>query len=383
MVEGVVEEFVELPAWILVGLILSGSVLVAKTLDLVTNFILHRTDRLANNGYDRLVVEELHTPLYLSVILAGIYASARVLPEVVTFFYVSATITSVVALLWAHAIIRLGKRVISMTNDSPSGREITPLLRNLMTFFGILGTVFVLLSIWQVDVTPLLASAGVIGIILGVAARDSLGNFFSGISLYLDNTYKLGDMIRLDSGERGTVIDMSIRSTTILTRNNIAITVPNAELNSTQVINESAPVRRRRIRLNVGVAYGSNLETVKHTLLDVADREGLILESPPPVIRFREFGDSAIVAQIQCFIEHPALRGRARHCLIERIDRQFREEDIKIPFPQQELTFFEAGNSISIQDGSADVDIRRDQSADTDGRSEQPADEFVERGRRN
>ena len=89
-------------------------------------------------------------------------------------------------------------------------------------------------------------------------------------------------------------------------------------------------------------------------------------------VRYQEFGDSATVAQLQCFIDHPALRGRARHCLIERIDREFREEDIKIPFPQRELTFFEGGNSISLEDDETE----------TNGRREQSVDEFVETGRR-
>ncbi len=260
--------------------------------------------------------------------------------------------------LWSYAVIRLGGRVIGVSNNAPTDRQITPIFKNVLTFFIILGAFFFLLGIWNVNVTPLLASAGVIGIVLGIAAQDSLGNFFSGLSLYLDKTYELGDMIQLESGERGTVIDMSIRSTTILTRDNIAITVPNSELNSTQVINESAPVRRRRIRLDVGVAYGSDLQQVKEALLEIVDEENIILETPTPVVRFQKFDDSSIVAQLQCHIEHPALRGRARHFLIERIDERFREEVIKIPFPQRELTFYDSGNTIRFEDTTERVPFR-------------------------
>jgi len=187
---------------------------------------------------------------------------------------------------------------------SPSGREITPVFKNLVTFFVVIATFFVLLDIWRVDATPLLASAGIIGLVLGIAARDTLGNFFSGISLYLDKTYKLGDVIELESGERGTVIDMSIRSTTILTRDNIAITVPNGQMNAEPVINESAPA-----------------------------------------MQSREFDESAIVAQLQFYIDHPALRGRSRHALIERIDARFREDEIEIPFPQRELSFADSDHA--------------------------------------
>ena len=343
-----VDSFTGLSIWIQVVVVLLCSVLAARVIKLVGSAALRRSG-LGKSGYDRIIIEEVHAPLYITVFLAGVYVSTQLVDELLFEFYITSTVVSSILLIWAYAVTRVGGRLITATNDTRAGREIAPIFRNVLTFFVVLGSFFVLLSVWQVDITPLLASAGVIGIVLGIAARDTIGNFFAGISLYLDNTYKNGDMIQLESGERGTVIDMSIRSTTILTRDNIAITVPNSVLNTTQVVNESAPVRRRRVRLNVGVAYGSNLDTVEQALLDVADEEALVLDSPKSVVRFREFADSAIVAQLQCFIENPALRGRVRHRLIQRIDERFRENDIKIPFPQQEVTFFEAGNTIAFE----------------------------------
>ena len=347
MVTGV-EQLDVLPTWMQVVLVLSCSIVAAKVVEVVGYAVLHRSRTLASEEYDRTIIEEVHVPLYVTVLLAGVYVSARLLPQVTVGFYISSSAISIILVVWAYAIVRLGSRIIENTNNSPSAREITPIFKNMLTFTVILISFILFLSIWRVDVTPLLASAGVLGLVLGIAARDSIGNFFGGISLYLDKTYKIGDVIQPESGERGTVVDMSIRSTTILTRDNIAITIPNAEMNSTQVINESAPIRRRRIRLNVGVAYGSDLETVKTALLDVAEEEPLILESPRPVVRFREFADSAITAQLQCHIDNPAMMGRAHHVLIERIDARFAADDVKIPFPQREVTFFEAGNSISI-----------------------------------
>ena len=354
--ESIVGEYLEtIPTSIQVILILSFSFVAAKIIELIGYYVLHQSKRLATGEYDRIIIEELHIPLYVTVFLVGVYASARLLPEVGIGFYIASAAMSIILVLWAYATIRLGGRIIIASNNAPTDREITPIFKNVLTFFVIVGGFFLLLGIWNVNVTPLLASAGIIGIIIGIAAQDSLGNFFSGISLYLDKTYKLGDMVQLESGERGTVIDMSIRSTTILTRDNIAITVPNSELNSKQVINESSPVRRRRIRLDVGVAYGSNLQQVKEALLKIAEEEDLILETPDPVVRFQEFGDSSIVAQLQCHIEHPALRGRARHFLIERIDECFRKEEIKIPFPQRELTFYESGNTVRFENGNEQV----------------------------
>ncbi|MFC6752309.1 mechanosensitive ion channel family protein [Halorubrum tibetense] len=354
--EPIVSEYIEvIPTSIQVVLILSFSFVAAKIIESVGYYALHQSKRLATGEYDRIIIEELHIPLYVTVFLVGVYASAQLLPEVGIGFYIASTAMSIILVLWSYATIRVGGRIIGASNNAPTDREITPIIKNVLTFFVILAGFSLLLGIWNVNITPFLASAGIIGIVLGIAAQDSLGNFFSGISLYLDKTYKLGDVIQLESGERGTVIDMSIRSTTILTRDNISITVPNSELNSKQVINESSPVRRRRIRLDVGVAYGSSLQQVKKALLEIAEQEDLILKAPAPAVRFREFEDSAIVAQLQCHIEHPALRGRARHSLIERIDERFREEEIKIPFPQREVSFYESGNTVRFEETTEQV----------------------------
>lgn len=349
MVSAAVESLQGLPVWGQVLLILFGSVVAAKVIELFTYTVIGRSDRLTGRDYQTIFTEEVRSPLYLTVILGGVYTSARFLTDVTVGNLLSSVAISILVVLWAYTIIRLSGRLIGGKSGSPTGREITPVFRNLVTLFVIILAFFFLLSVWNMDVTPLLASAGIIGLVLGIAAQDTLGNFFSGISLYLDKTYKLGDMVELESGDRGTVIDMTVRSTTLLTRDNIAITVPNGQMGAEYVINESAPVRKRRIRLDVGVAYGSDLETVKDGLLKVAKAEPMILENPAPAVQFREFGESAIVAQLQSYIEHPAQRGRARHALIERIDERFREDEIKIPFPQRELTIADSGWSVGVE----------------------------------
>ncbi len=365
MLESAEAFLLEFPIWVQIPLVLFAAVLAAKLLEAVTAVLLHRMPQLSKTGSDKIIISEAHLPIYISILMGGVFISAQLLPEDVTVelellpglgtrpFLIAAGV-SVLVLLWARAFIRIGKRIITATSDSPSDRDISPIFSNILTFFIILATFFVLLGVWNVDVTPLLASAGILGIVIGIAAQDSLGNFFGGLSLHFDRTYQLGDMIEVESGERGTVIDISIRSTTILTRDNVAITIPNARMNSTQVINESAPVRRRRIRLNVGVAYGSDLETVERAILAAADAETVVLDEPKPAVRFREFADSAIVAQLQCYINHPAQLGQARDELIRRIDEEFAAEGVKIPFPQRELTFFEAGNEISVVDGRSE-----------------------------
>ena len=128
---------------------------------------------------------------------------------------------------------------------------------------------FWVLAIWQINLTPLFASAGIAGIAVALAAKDTLANFFGGISLFMDNAYKVGEYIILESGERGEVVVIGIRSTRIKTRDDVIITIPNSIMANSKIINESAPIPRFRIRVPVGVAYCSNLEKVEEILLAV------------------------------------------------------------------------------------------------------------------
>jgi len=154
--------------------------------------------------------------------------------------------------------------------------------------------------LWDVDVTPLLASAGIAGIIVGLAAKDTLANFFGSLSLYLDGTYKLGDYLIVETGERGHVEDISVRSTVVRTRDDILVTVPNATLSNAAIVNESTPKQNRRIRVPLAVAYGTDIDRLESVLLEIAGDEGLVLERPKPRVRFREFGASALNFELLC-----------------------------------------------------------------------------------
>ena len=99
----------------------------------------------------------------------------------------------------------------------------------------------------------------------------------------------------------------------IRTRDDIPVTVPNSELNSAAIVNESTPRRKRRIRVPVGVAYGTDIDKVEEILLELAEAEDLVQERPNPRVRFREFGDSALNFELLCWVSNPALTARATH----------------------------------------------------------------------
>ncbi|XVH30496.1 mechanosensitive ion channel family protein [Haloferacaceae archaeon DSL9] len=328
--------------WILVVAIIVGSYFLSRGVAWGGRALLDQSNRWPDDSFNRAFVEEVHTPLYVSVALGGVYLSLSVLDVVESSRYLVNGIVTVLVVLWMRAAVRLGSRWIELINANDNDYEFSPIFKNLWTICVALGTVLLLLSVWDVNVTPFLASAGILGIILGLAAQEAIGNLIGGVALYFDNTYTVGDVIILQDGQRGTVTDIGIRSTTVLTRDNVLITVPNAVLNSSQVVNESAPQRRKRIRVPVTAAYGTPYRDVERILLGVCEEVPLVLDSPAPRVMFREFGDSALVFELLAFVAHPFSEPRAVDQINRLVYDEFNEAGIDIPFPQRELSFLDA-----------------------------------------
>ena len=213
-----------------------------------------------------------------------------------------------------------------------------PLFYNASMLFIIASAVYFLFLAWKIDPTAWLASAGIIGLALSFAAKDSLANLFAGAFIIADTPYQLGDFIVLGSGERGMVTQIGLRSTRLLTRDDVEITVPNSVMGNSKITNESGgPYEKERIRVPVGVAYGSDVDQVEKLLLDVAKAHPEILEDPEPRVRLRAFGDWSLNFELLCWIKEPVLRGRLRHLLCKKIYKSFMAEGIEIPYPKRDV----------------------------------------------
>lgn len=240
-------------------------------------------------------------------------------------------------------ILLSGHGVSTLIVSSPRFRpkEIDPTLTHLIC--RLITWVILIVLLWNVSAyigisfTAVFASAGIAGIALALAARELLANFFGGVSLLLDRPFKTGDFILLDSGERGMVVSVGMRSTRILTRDDIQIAIPNSIITSTKIINESAPRQRFRVRIKIGVAFDSDIDLVEKTLLEIAQRNKLTSPTPDPRVRFRSFGESALEFELLCWAHRPLDKGRLIHELNCEIYKTFKEEGIQIPFPQQDI----------------------------------------------
>jgi len=324
-------------------LILLLSLGLAKVIDLLFTKLLPRLAARTRTAIDDRIIATLRWPIFYSLILGGFSAAlGRLHIPQAAGFYSLGLIKTVVLLIWSWAGLRISLLLIAGLSSRTRRRELVqkrfkPLFENLIkiTVFSI--ALIILLSIWGIRVTALLASAGVMGLIIGFAARDILANFFGGLFVLVDSPYKEGDYIVLDSGDRGIVMDIGLRSTKIKTKDDIEITIPNAQIANSKIINESGPQEKTRVRVHVGVAYGSDVDKVKEILTQVAEESEHVCESPEPRVRFREFGDFSLNFELLCWIEDPINRGLVLDQLNTAIYKRFAEEGIEIPFPKRDL----------------------------------------------
>jgi len=321
-------------------------VVFAKIVDIIINKVFRRFAKFTKSNIDDRIIDAIHRPIYLTIILMGcaiIITRLKASPDVV--FYINNALYSAVSIVWAITIMKISNAITEhVIYKGPDvmglSRDIIPLIENLLKIVIIAAALMTVLSIWEINITPLLASAGVVGVAIAIAAKDMLSNFFGGISIFMDRPYKLGDYIVLESGERGEVVTIGVRSTRIKTRDDILIAVPNAVIANSKIINESAPIPNFRVRIHVSVSYGSDIDLVERTLLEIASNNRNILSEPAPRVRFREFGDSALNFELLCWAREPALRGRTIHELNSSIYKKFNETGIIIPFPQRDVHIY-------------------------------------------
>jgi small-conductance mechanosensitive channel len=292
---------------------------------------------------DNYLLDSLQSPLVVSIVLIGFGSAISVVGVSDTIRPIAFSVLKMIALLyWTVFIMRLFRTVLNGISNNNNvnwlNSRTLPLFENLASVVIVIFAVYFLFSIWNIDMTAWLASAGIVGIAVGFAAKDTLANLFSGVFIVADAPYKIGDYINLEGGERGKVTKIGLRSTRLLTRDDVEVTVPNSVIGNNKISNESAgPYEKSRIRVPVGVAYGSDIDVVRAILEEVADQEPESCDFPAPRVRMRRFGPSSLDFDLLCWISQPEIRGRVIDSLYRAIYKKFVEQGIEIPYSKQDL----------------------------------------------
>ena len=240
------------------------------------------------------------------------------------------------AVLVLERILRriLVDRVLSRTHLEPALRFAIGKISGYI--FISLGFVLALNNA-GLDISSLTVLAGAVGIGLGFGLQNIINNFFSGLIILAERPVALGDRIEV-GGVAGQVTKIKMRSTTVVTNDNITIIVPNSDFISTAVTNWSHGDPKVRLRVPFGVAYGSNIPLLKQVIIEVATQNPAVLKDPAPMLFFVGFGESSLDFELGVWtidMAHNPLRFKSD--LYYTIEDTLRQNGIEIPFPQRDL----------------------------------------------
>jgi len=323
--------------------IVLASFFLAKVVDHVVTRTLRVIAKRTLTEIDDRLFESLHGPIAKSVVLAGLWLACYVTESSEKgMFWAYQVIYTLGVLVWLVASLRISGVLLHAMSAHDSRfhmveQRTLPLFDNLAKLVLVLLSGYLMIEVWKLNAAGWLASAGVVGIALGFAAKDTLANLFAGVSIIADTPYQIGDYIVLDSGHRGRVQHIGLRSTRILTRDDVQITIPNSIIGNCAIINETSGTPQYRLRIKVGVAYGSDLKHVRKALLEVAESTPGPLAVPEPRVRFRRFADSALDFELLVWIRAPEDRGATLDALNTAVYENFAAAGIEIAFPQQDL----------------------------------------------
>lgn len=229
----------------------------------------------------------------------------------------------------------LKSKFLTATGLSRAVQDTTALIFNYTFIF--LGTI-VVLQVWGLDLSSLTVFASVLGVGVGLGLQGIAKEFVSGLVLIFERPIQVGDFVEV-AGLMGTVERISVRSTEIRTLDQVSVILPNSRFLDSEVINWSHSSPISRLKIPVGVAYGSNLEIVRNLLIKVAKNHQDILSMPSPQVFFSEFGDSSLKFNLLVWISKPYKQFQIKSDLYFKIDSEFRAEGIEIPFPQRDVHF--------------------------------------------
>ena len=330
-----------------------GSIIAAWLVELLISRTLVQAAARTKTDLDDKIIEILRRPIFLMVLLMGLLWSASRLTTEYPWFdthelRIRATLRTLMILIGSIAATRVGEVVLKSLANKERKRSLLqprtlPVFDIFMRVLVIGLAIYFIFLAWNIDLTAWIASAGILGVAFGFAAKDTLANLFSGIFILADGHYKVKDWVMLSDGLRGEVTHIGIRSTRILTPDEVEITVPNAVIGNAQLINETGgPSPRQRVRILVSVAYGSDVDQVREVLLTAVEDIKGVIETPKPRTRFMALGASGLQFEVWVWIRDPRLREAVIDGVTEQVYKALNRAEIEIPYSKHDIYIHEA-----------------------------------------
>jgi MscS family membrane protein len=300
--------------------------------------------------WDDIIIAAIGTPVQVAIIAISVYIALRYFsvlpanlqwildPRYITAFYI--VIGAWIFSSFLHDIIRIYGHEIAEKSEGDWDDRLVELLELVIRYVVWFIALMIILSTFEVDITPFLAGAGIAGLAVALAAQDIISNFFGGALITVDKPFKVGDRIRVDNFY-GDVTHIGPRSTRLKTLEYQIVTIPNNKITTNIIVNYSMPDPKLKMSVPVSVAYGSDVDKVTRVLLEVVNEAikdtDYLLADPEPGIFFVEFGASDLKFIIRVWSKAYNTPDEVKDAINRRVNARFEKEGIEIPFQQIDI----------------------------------------------
>lgn len=318
------------------------SMVVLYIIRTLTFTILQRWAQRTETEIDDIIIKSIKAPSLYWIIAVGLHIGITIsdIPDKYAS-YLSKSIYVILILSISIAAANLsGKIFANYVRKSnlpiPTTGLANGILKGIILILGLL----IALTVIGISITPFITALGVGGLAVALALQDTLSNLFAGIHILVEKSIRIGDFIRLETGQEGYVEDITWRTTRIRMLPNNMVIIPNSKLSQSIVTNYYLPEKKMAISIHIGVSYSSEPEKIERILVEearkaVGEVPGLLADPPPNVRFIPGFGESSLDFTLTCQVSEFTDQYPVQHELRKRILAKFNEEGIEIPFPHR------------------------------------------------
>lgn len=346
---------------ILIVITIILSFIVAKFLGFIIKKIIKPFIQKTKTEIDDLLINISGTAIYRLAFLGGIYLALSLFEKGIKsdskflekplinyypfleniIFYLEIILFIVLIIIVLNILFKVINLIfdwyaqkINAEDDRNLSGSLFPLIKKVSKILLFILAFAVVLAKLKIDISAFVVSLGVGSLAIALAAQESISNMISGFIIMIDRPFRIGDRIRYADNQVGDVVEIGIRSTKIQDFDNNIVVIPNNEIVKSRLVNITYPTTLTRVVVDVGVAYGSDIEKVKETLLRATEGDQNLSADKNPAVYLLNFGAYSLDFRLIAFTDHYSNAWDMQCRLREKVYKLFKEEGIEIPFPQ-------------------------------------------------
>lgn len=337
----------ELRELLIAGGIVIGAVLLGKIFNWIINRLVTRFVDTTSNTLDDALLDAINLPVFLLIVVLGLQIAVQQLsffPEKWStvrghvFYILYWGISTLAGIrLITHITDWYDRRIVEKT-DTTLDEQVLPFARRvLMIVVGFIA-IILLLSHFEINISALVTTLGVGSLAVALAAQATLSDTINGFVIMADRPFRIGDRIEiLELDTWGDVRDIGLRSTRIRTRDNRLVIIPNSVIGQSLIVNHSIPSTVYRVETHVGVGYGSDLDYARRVMIEAVKKQDWVMKDKRIEALFVEWGDSALIFRVRCWIENYVETRRIVDKLNSCLYDELTDAGIDLPFPTRTL----------------------------------------------